>query len=150
MQMNKQWGLRAWGTTLLRVVVGVIFVMHGWQKLSMGFHNVAGFLGSLGIPQPTLAAVLLTILELLGGIALILGLLTRYIAALLTIDIAVAIITYHLKNGFFMPKGVEFPLLLLTANINLILSGAGALSVSALRKKQDQHPIDHRIEQPQQ
>jgi putative oxidoreductase len=135
MHMNKQWGLRAWGTALLRVVVGVIFVMHGWQKLSMGFHNVAGFLGSLGIPQSTLAAVLLTILELLGGIALILGLLTRYIAALLAVDMLVAIITYHAKNGFFAPKGIEYPLLLLAANINLILAGAGALSVSAFRKK---------------
>jgi putative oxidoreductase len=133
--MNNGRELRSWGLTLLRVVVGVIFVMHGWQKLSMGFHNVAGFLTSLGIPMPTLAAVLLTIVEFVGGIALILGALTRYFAALLAIDSLVAIITFHLKNGFFMPSGVEFPLLLLAANLNLMLAGAGALSVSAFRKK---------------
>ncbi|HXZ39692.1 MAG TPA: DoxX family protein, partial [Terriglobales bacterium] len=93
--MNNGSDLRSWGIALLRVAVGVIFVMHGWQKLSWGFHDVAGFLNSLGIPQPTVAAVLLTTVELLGGIALILGLLTRYAAALLAIDMLVAIITYH-------------------------------------------------------
>jgi putative oxidoreductase len=133
--MNNEWDLRSWGIALLRVVVGVIFVMHGWQKLSWGFHNVAGFLSSLGIPIPTLAAVVLTLVELLGGIGLILGLLTRYVAALLVIDMLVAIITFHVKNGFFAPKGVEFPLLLLAANLNLLLAGAGALSVSAFRKR---------------
>ncbi|HXZ43073.1 MAG TPA: DoxX family protein, partial [Terriglobales bacterium] len=85
--------------------------------------------------QPTVAAVLLTTVELLGGIALILGLLTRYAAALLAIDMLVAIITYHGKHGFFLPSGVEFVMLILTANINLILAGGGALSVDAFRKK---------------
>ncbi|HYA23380.1 MAG TPA: DoxX family protein [Terriglobales bacterium] len=133
--MNTGSGLRSWGLTLLRVVVGVIFVMHGWMKLSMGFHSVADMLGSLHIPLPTLAAVVLTLVEFIGGIALILGVLTRYVAALLAIDMLVALITVHIKNGFFLPKGVEFPLLLLVANLNLILAGAGALSVSAFRKK---------------
>jgi putative oxidoreductase len=133
--MNNGRELRSWGLTLLRVVVGVIFVMHGWQKLSMGFHGVADFLGSHGIPVPTLAAVVLTLVELIGGIVLILGVLTRYFAALLAIDMLVAIITVHAKNGFFAPKGVEFPLLLLVANLNLMLAGPGALSVSAFRKK---------------
>lgn len=133
--MNTGSGLRSWGLTLLRVVVGVIFVMHGWMKLSMGFHNVAGFLGSLGIALPTLAAVVLTIVEFVGGIALILGVLTRYVATLLAIDMLVALIVVHIKNGFFSPKGIEFPLLLLVANINLILAGGGALSVSGWRKK---------------
>jgi len=133
--MNTGSDLRSWGLTLLRVVVGVIFIMHGWQKLSMGFQNVAAFLGSLGIPLSTLAAVLLTIVELLGGVALILGVFTRYLASLLAIDMLVALILVHIKGGFFAPKGVEFPLLLLTANLNLLLAGAGALSVSAFRKR---------------
>jgi len=133
--MNITSGLRSWGLTLLRLVVGVIFVMHGWQKLSWGFHNVAGFLGSVGIPLPTPAAVLLTLVEFLGGVALILGVLSRYFAALLSIDMLVAIMAVHIKNGFFAPKGFEFPLLLLASNLNLMLSGAGALSVSTFRKK---------------
>jgi|SRR5580704_16143422 putative oxidoreductase len=133
--MSNGSGMKSCGTAVLRVVVGVIFLMHGWQKLSQGFHDVGGFLGSLGIPLPGLAAVVLTLVELLGGIALILGLLTRYAATFLAVDMLVAIITYHLKNGFFAPAGFEFPLLLLAANINLVLSGAGSLSVDTLGKK---------------
>jgi len=127
---------KSWGIALLRVVVGVTFLMHGGQKLFMGFHNVAGFLGSLGIPLPTLAAIVLTLVEFVGGIALILGLLTRYVAALLTVDMVVALIRVHAKNGFFASTGgVEFPLLLLVSNINLMLAGAGALGIDTLRRK---------------
>lgn len=133
--MNNGSGLRSWGVTLLRLAVGVIFLMHGGQKFSMGFHNVGEFLGSLGIPLPAVAAIVLTLVEFIGGIALIFGLLTRYAAALLCVDMLVALITYHAKNGFFVPKGVEFPLLLLIANINLVLAGAGALGIDRLRKK---------------
>jgi putative oxidoreductase len=139
--MNITSGLRSWGLTLLRLVVGVIFVMHGWQKLAWGFDNVANqVLVPAGIPSPKLAAVLLTIVELSGGIALILGVLTRYFAALLAIDMLVALIAVHIKGGFFVPKGVEFPLLLLVANLNLILAGAGALSLSTFRRKKIDTP----------
>jgi putative oxidoreductase len=131
----KSSSLHSCGLTVLRIVVGVIFVMHGWQKLSWGFEQVAGMLGSLHVPVPTVAAVVLTLVELLGGIALILGVLVRYVAGLLAIDMLFALILVHARNGFFVPKGVEFPLLLLAANINLILSGAGSLSISGLRKK---------------
>jgi putative oxidoreductase len=127
--MSNQSGMSSCGIAVLRIVVGVIFVMHGWQKLSMGFQNVGGFLGSLHIPAPTLAAVVLTIVELLGGIALIIGLFTRYVAALLTVDMAVALTLVHIKNGFFAPKGIEFPMLLLASNLCLLLSGSGSLSV---------------------
>jgi len=137
--MSNGSGLQSSGLAALRIVVGVIFLMHGGQKLFMGFHNVAGFLGSLGIPLPTLAAIVLTLVEFVGGIALVLGFLTRYAAALLVIDMLVAIITVHAKNGFFTSKGgVEFPLLLLVANISLALAGAGALGVDTLRKKKTQ------------
>lgn len=138
--MSNGSGLQSCGRAILRVVVGVIFVMHGGQKLSMGFHNVAGFLGSLGIPLPTLAAIMLTLVEFLGGIALILGLLTRYAAALLALDMLVALITYHVKNGFFVPKGVEFPLLLLAANLYLLLAGAGSMAIDTLRRKKPAPP----------
>jgi putative oxidoreductase len=134
--MNSQSRLHSCGTTVLRIVVGVIFVMHGWQKLSWGFAHVAEFLGSVHVPVPAVAAVLLTLVELLGGIALIVGVLVRYVAALLAIDMLVAITLVHFKHGFFISNGgLEFPLLLLAANIKLILSGAGSISVSSLRKK---------------
>jgi putative oxidoreductase len=121
--------LRAWATTLLRVVVGIVFVMHGGQKLFMGFSQVGGFLSQLGIPYSEISAIVLTVVELFGGIALVLGILARYVAVALAFDMAVAIITYHIHNGFFMPSGVEFPMVLLTANLTFILGGGGALEL---------------------
>lgn len=127
--MKSNSGLQAWGLMLLRVVVGVIFLMHGGQKFQMGFGNVAGFLGSLGIPAPNLAAVVLTLVEFLGGIGLILGLLTRWAAFLLAIDMGAAIVTAKPKGGFFAPHGFELELVLLAANLTLVLAGGGAVSL---------------------
>jgi len=121
--------LRAWATTLLRVVVGVVFVMHGGQKLFMGFSEVGNYLSQLGIPYPEVSAIVLTVAEFLGGIAMVLGILTRYVAIVLAFDMAVAIITFHVHNGFFMPNGVEYPMVLLTANLTFILTGGGALEL---------------------
>jgi len=124
---------RSWGLAVLRVVAGTVFLMHGQQKLfHFGLHGVSGLLGSLGIPLPVFFAVVLTAVEFLGGIALILGIATRLAAALLAIDMIVAILKVHLKNGFFAPTGVELPLTLLAAVLCLALSGAGAASVDGL------------------
>jgi len=128
-------GPKGLGMTLLRVVVGIVFVMHGGQKLFfIGFRNVAGFMGSLGIPLPWLAAVVVTLVEFLGGLALILGYFARTAAALLAIVMLVAVLAVHLKHGFFAPAGFEFPLTLLAANLALLLSGPGALSLDGGRR----------------
>jgi putative oxidoreductase len=126
---------QGWGITVLRLVVGIVFLMHGGQKLFVwGFGGVAAFLGRLGIPAPGLAAPIVTLVEFLGGLALVLGLYTRYAAALLAVDMLVAIVTYHLPHGFFAPKGVEYPLTLLAANLALVLLGPGEASVDGLRQ----------------
>ena len=66
-----------WGIALLRIVVGVVFFMHGLQKLfQMGVPGVSGFFASLGIPAPEVAAVVVSLVETVGGLALILGVLT--------------------------------------------------------------------------
>src|SRR4029078_1893175 len=112
--------------TLLRVVVGVVFLMHGYQKwFMMGIPGVTGFFTSLGAPVPVISAYVVATLELAGGIALILGLFTRIFAIPLMLDLAGAIILFHAKNGFFVPKGVEFVLTLLTATLVLALAGGG-------------------------
>src|SRR5712692_10875396 len=85
--MNNSSSLQSWGLAVLRVILGVVFLMHGGQKLFIwGFHGVAGFLGGLGIPFPAFSGVVLTVVELLGGAALVLGLLTRWAALLLAVD----------------------------------------------------------------
>jgi putative oxidoreductase len=131
---------QAWGLTVLRVVVGIVFLAHGWQKLfGFGFHGVAGFFAGAGIPLPFVSGVIVTLVEFLGGIALVVGLCTRWAAALNAFDMFVAILVVHLKNGFFdQPKhGIEYPLTLLAACIALAMLGPGAASVDGALAKRE-------------
>jgi putative oxidoreductase len=122
------------GLLFLRVAIGLVFVVHGWQKaFLMGPDGVAGFFGSIGIPFPYANAIFITGLELVGGLAVIAGALTRVVAPLLASTMAVAIWTVHLANGFSVGSGgYEFALVLLLANLSLAMMGAGAHSVDAL------------------
>ncbi len=128
--------MRSCGIAVLRVVVGIVFLIHGSQKLfKFGFHGVAGMFGHMGVPVPAVSAVIVTLVEFLGGFALIIGLGTRVAAALLAIDMSGAILFVHAKNGFFVPGGVEFPLTLLAANLCLMLAGSGALSADGIFRR---------------
>jgi len=121
------------GIAVLRIVVGVVFLMHGYQKLfKFGFHGVAGMFSHMGIPMPGFFAVVVTLVEFVGGILLITGLARRIPAAVLAIDMLVAIFTVHVKHGFLNPTGFEFPFTLLAATICLFASGGGAASLKRL------------------
>jgi putative oxidoreductase len=129
---------QSWGITILRVVVGMVFLAHGVQKLfGLGFHGVAGMFGAMGIPLPAVSAVVVILVELLGGAALVLGLFTRWAAGLNGFDMLVAILLVHLKNGFLKPGGFEHPLTLLAACIALAMSGPGAASVDGALAKRE-------------
>src|SRR2546428_1205212 len=89
-----------WGLVPLRLVVGLVFIVHGGQKLFVfGVGGAAGFMAKVGIPWPFLAAVIVIAVEILGGLALILGLGTPLAAAPLAIDIVVAILAVRLAAG---------------------------------------------------
>ena len=120
------------GLGILRAVVGAIFVAHAGQKLFVfGVDGVtAGFAG-MGIPMASVAAPLVILAELFGGLALITGLLTRVAAASLALVMLGAIGFAHLSAGFFNPNGIEFPLMLLAAAATLVATGAGAFSLDA-------------------
>jgi putative oxidoreductase len=123
--------LRGWGPTILRVMVGFIFLAHGSQKLfGQGFDGVASMMEGLGVPAPALAAVALVLTEVVGGAALILGLFTRLSAVPLAFSMLVATVLVHLPNGFFSSSGgIEFTLLLTVACVALALTGPGKASL---------------------
>ncbi|HTE17141.1 MAG TPA: DoxX family protein [Armatimonadota bacterium] len=119
-----------WGLTVLRVVTGIVFFMHGWTKVFVwGFEGTAAGFAQMGIPLAGIAGPMVGLLELLGGLALVIGLGTRWISIPLAITMLVAILKVHLGAGFFAPNGYEFPLMLLAGTIGLTLSGGGALAV---------------------
>jgi putative oxidoreductase len=118
------------GIALVRIITGVTFIAHGYLKFFvMGIPGTTGFFSQVGVPAPGIAAPLVATLELAGGIALVLGLLTRVAALGLAIDMLVAIILVRLKGGFFAPNGAEFEILLCVACVALVIAGAGALSI---------------------
>jgi putative oxidoreductase len=131
--MNNSSSSQSWGPTILRVIVGIVFMVHGGQKLFVfGFSGVTGFFTHSGIPLPAVTAPVVTLVEFLAGAALILGVGTRWAALLLACDMLGAMVFVHLKNGFFMPTGYEYALTMLAANISLAVSGPGAASVAAM------------------
>lgn len=105
--------------------------MHGWQKIND--FTIAGTTASfeqMGAPLPELTAPLISYLELIGGLLLIVGFLTRLAAALLVCDMLGAFLIVHLPAGFFVSEGgYELVLILGTVALALALVGPGPFSV---------------------
>lgn len=125
----------------LRVPVGIIFAAHGAQKLfgwfgGYGLEGTGGWMDSIGLSPGIVMAFLAGAAEFFGGIALVLGLLTRPAALSLAFAMVVAIFAVHIQNGLFMANnGYEFGLALLAASVSLMFSGAGKASVDNLLAK---------------
>jgi putative oxidoreductase len=118
------------GLAILRIIIGIVFMAHGGQKLFVyGFAGVTGAFTQMGVPLPGITGPLVAILEFFGGLALVIGLLTRLAALGLAIDMLGAILLVHLAAGFFLPNGYEFALTLLGASVALAVGGPGILSV---------------------
>jgi putative oxidoreductase len=128
------------GLLVLRLVVGVTFLLHGLDKLD-GLGGVEMYFDSLAIPAPGFMATLVALTETVGGILLIVGLLTPVAGLALAIDMLVAALTAHADKGFFADKGgYEFVLVLGTACVALLAAGAGRFSADALALRGRQRP----------
>jgi putative oxidoreductase len=127
-------GAAGYAPLVVRVIAGVVMVAHGWQKLQGGPENFGQVLAQLGVPLPELTAYVVTFVELLGGILLIVGLLSRVVALLLTIDLIVAILLVKVNIGLLSPPdgsgvGAELDLALIAGFLVILLAGPGRLSV---------------------
>ena len=120
------------GLLLFRVIAGIIFVLHGWAKFNGGW--AIGFFGNtLKFPVPSVLGPFITVLEFGGGAALILGLVTRYLGILYTIQMCVAAYVQWIlfKKGF---SGAELEMLLVFTGILLATNGAGKYSLDKMLK----------------
>lgn len=139
--------LGQWGPVLLRLIVGYGFIMHGYAKFGRGPENFAVVLHTLGVPMPFLLAWLTTLVELIGGFAILIGAFVQIASVPMTIVLLTALFTVHLPYGFFSVKlaevsasgikfgtvGYEIVLLYLAGLLALALGGAGPLSVDRWR-----------------
>src|ERR687898_2522063 len=140
--MSKQ--LLIFGPLPIRILAGITFIAHGLPK----FEDIAGtqgFFGSIGLP-PELA-IPIGLLEVIGGIFLIVGVLTRITAALLIIDMIGAIFLVKLPDGFV--GGYELELLLIAISISLLLVGPGRISIEWNVLKRELFPRGKAIVQRQ-
>ncbi len=129
---------------IIRLALGVIFFAHGAQKV-LGWWGGSGFSGTIALFAKNGMSAPLTVLvmvgEFFGGLGVLVGALTRLAALGPAIVMVGAIFTVHLKDGFFMNwfcqpdrgHGIEYNLALLAMALSLILTGAGPLSIDALR-----------------
>jgi putative oxidoreductase len=130
-----------YATLALRIPAAIIFIAHGAQKLfawfgGYGLDGTGQWMASIGLEPGYLLALLAGSAEFFGGIALLLGLLVRPAALVLSITMLVAIFSVHFVNGLFMSNnGYEFGLALLAISISLMISGAGKLSLDNVLKQ---------------
>jgi len=126
------------GLLILRIVLGVIFIGHGSQKLfglfgGAGLKGTVQWIGSMGLRPAWFWGTIASLSEFGGGVLLVLGLLSPLGSLGIIAAMLVAIIQVHLPHGFWNTKGgIEFPLTNIAAALGLAFAGPGKLSIDAL------------------
>ncbi len=132
--------MAALGLLLVRLVVGLLFIGHGAQKLfgwfgGYGPKGTGGWMDSIGMKPGIVMAVAAGLMELAGGALFAFGLFTPLAAVLIALTMLGAIVKVHAKNGIWATaNGYEYPLVLLVVVIGIALTGAGAYSLDAIIK----------------
>jgi putative oxidoreductase len=139
-----------WASVPIRMILGVGFMVHGWAKWSRGPEAFGELLKQAHVPLPFANAWLVTLLEMFGGLALLIGAFVSIISIPLILSMLGAMFTVNINYGFsavntigltpegprFGPPGYEINLLYIAGLVALILSGAGPFSIDALRSRQ--------------
>jgi len=147
---GEQW--QRWVPIPIRIILGVGFMVHGWAKWSRGPAAFAELLEHAHVPLPLVNAWLVTLLEIFGGLALLVGAFVALVSVPLILSMLGAMFTVNINYGFsavntigltpegpqFGPPGYEINLLYIAGLLTLILGGAGPLSIDALRSRRRQ------------
>lgn len=143
---------RRWAVLALRLVVGYGFLAHGLAKWTRGPASFGKLLHLIGVPLPTTAAWIVTLLEISGGLAILLGVAVAIAAVPLIASMLVAMFTLHVHYGFssvntvgltaagpvFGPPGYEINLLYVAALLVLAATGPGALALASVLPKREE------------
>jgi putative oxidoreductase len=119
--------LQPLGLLILRVVLGAIMVAHGYPKVFGGLQHNAQAIASMGMPG--WLGYVSAFAEFVGGLFLICGVLTRFAAFVIVVNMIVAIWKVHFKNGFMAQGNYQFPLLLAAAALLFVFFGGGRYSL---------------------
>jgi putative oxidoreductase len=151
-----------WVPIPIRIILGVGFMAHGWAKWSRGPAGFAELLRQAHVPLPLANAWLVTLLEIFGGLALLMGAFVAIVSVPLILSMLGAMFTVNIKFGFSAvntigltpagpqlgPPGYEINLLYIACLVVLILAGAGPLSIDALRSRRRQQPLRRLSQRP--
>jgi putative oxidoreductase len=141
--------LEGWAAIPLRLIVGFGFMEHGYAKILKGPDHFTAILHAIGVPAPGLMSWATILVELIGGLAVLLGAFVPWVSVPMAAILLVATFTVHLPYGFssikiqavtpagaqFGPPGYETDLLYLACITALVLGGSGPFAVDALRAK---------------
>jgi putative oxidoreductase len=151
--------LADWAPLPIRLAVGYGFMAHGYAKFSRGPEKFAAVLHTLGVPEPLLAAWAATLTELIGGAAVMAGVLIPWVSIPMVVVLLTALVTVHLPYGFFSVKfaevteagikfgtvGYEIVLLYLAGLFALVLGGPGALSLERWFERRRLREVDREM-----
>jgi putative oxidoreductase len=126
--------VRDWGLLVTRLILGVVLVAHGWQKFTeWGLAGTTASFEQMGIPAPPVSALIASIVELGGGILLILGLFTTVAGILVALTMLGAVLFVHAPHGVFVAgNGWELVAVIGLASLVFALVGPGRISLDAL------------------
>jgi putative oxidoreductase len=145
-----------WAPVPVRLAVGYGFMAHGYAKLSRGPETFAAVLHTFGVPDPLLAAWAATLTELVGGAAVMAGVMIPWASIPMAVVLLTALVTVHLPYGFFSvkfaevtetgikfgPVGYEILLLYLAGLVALVLGGPGAWSLERWLERRRDRDLD--------